>query len=234
MASRVRGSQVASAYDVPTCRNAPRGLAGLGRVRPVLRLGKCADARAPRRPVLATRRARRRRSGPRARLRHRPRLAAACQRRRRSRRHRPLDRMLARAGAEASAARIANRTADLRPDARSEVAVRIPNPEFRIPNPEIRARRHPASAVRRERVPDGPRAVRHPAVAAARSRSHRARSTPSRACSRPAALFGIDLVPDVPNWREYTEPRSSIAGKRRRRRRTSRSSNRSARIARGG
>ena len=37
----------------------------------------------------------------------------------------------------------------------------------------------------------------------------------------PGGLFGIDLVPDVPHWREYTEPRSD-ARTRARRRRTSR------------
>ena len=52
---------------------------------------------------------------------------------------------------------------------------------------------------------DGPRAVRHPAVADARSRLHRHARAPLRVCSRPGGTFGIDLVPDVPNWREYTD-----------------------------
>ena len=65
-----------------------RRLAGVGRVRAVLRLGKRADAGPPRRAVLAPRRGRRGRAGARAGLRHRPRVAAARARRRGSRRHR--------------------------------------------------------------------------------------------------------------------------------------------------
>ena len=61
---------------------AEQGLEGLGRIRAVLRLGECADARPARRGVLAAGGQRRQRAGAGAWLRHRPDFAAAGPRRR--------------------------------------------------------------------------------------------------------------------------------------------------------
>ena len=99
----------------------------MGRVRAVLRLGERADARPPRRAVLAARRRRRRRAGARARLRHRSRLAAARASGRRSRRHRSLGAdARARARSESPSRRTAKsrESAPSRPRRHSRAAVR--------------------------------------------------------------------------------------------------------------
>ena len=51
---------------------------------------------------------------------------------------------------------------------------------------------------------DGPRAVRHPAVARCATATSPRRSSRSPRVLAPGGLFGVDLVPDVPNWREYS------------------------------
>ena len=50
---------------------------------------------------------------------------------------------------------------------------------------------------------DGACPVRHPPVAAAGSRPQPTLASVARVL-RPGGLLGLDLVPDVPNWREYT------------------------------
>ena len=42
-------------------------------------------------------------------------------------------------------------------------------------------------------------------------------SSRSHGCWSPAGCFGVDLVPDVPHWREYDEPRSAARPRARRR-----------------
>src|SRR3954465_11838419 len=66
----------ASQAEIPTDGCRPRGLAGMGGLPPVLRLGERTDARAPRRPVLAAHGVAGTGRCPGAWLRHRPRLAA--------------------------------------------------------------------------------------------------------------------------------------------------------------
>ena len=141
---------------------------------------------------------RRTRSGARARVRHRADLAAARPRRRRSGRHRSVRRRCSRArrrAAQASASRGRRRRAGSL-DSSAATSARLPFADARV--------RH------------GDRAVRHPAVAAVATRPRRRRSSRSRGCSSRAALFGLDLVPDVPNWREYTN-RVQLRGPRARR-----------------
>ena len=74
-------------------------------------------------------------------------------------------------------------------------------------------RRHPRAAVRRGRaVRSGGRALRHPAVAGARRDLSRTLASVARVLA-PGGVFGIDLVPDVPNWREYSR-RVTLRGQR--------------------
>ena len=121
------------------------------------------------------------RAGARARLRHRPHLAAARARRR--------------AASSASIDRRRCSRAPRRGPAPDRSNCRGP---FAFVRGDIRS-----LPFKRGTLRDGARAVRRSAVAAPRARSRPPRSSRSRACSRRGGTFGIDLVPDVPNWREY-------------------------------
>ena len=170
-----RGRARSSPANLPSRTDArmdvARRLGRLGRLRAVLRLGERADARPARHAVLAPRRARAARAGPRTRMRHRTHLAAARQGRRHAGRHRSV-------GADACAIARRRREARCGPDRRT---ANSPSP---VP---VRARRHPA----RCRSP-GAHSARSSRRTASCSRCWpiaiwRRRSKRSRACSGPAA-----------------------------------------------
>ena len=173
--ARAREGQVAGVGPRPSKK---RRLARLGRLRAVLRLGERADPRPPRRGILAARRVGRGRPGPRARLRHRPCLAAPSARGRRSRRRRPLG-------------------PDARPGGPSETRAR---PGTRAA--AVRARGYPGAAVPSAALLDGHRPVRDPAVA---DPSERPASGARLGRSRPEArwAFRARSRSGRPHWREY-------------------------------
>ena len=170
-------------------KSAPRRLAGLGYLRAVLRLGKRADARPSRRAVLAARGVHRGRSRARARVRDRTRVAAAGARGRRSRGHRSL-----RSDAGASARAGGTRR---RGPANTGRADHAPRPALNLVRGDIRALPFEAGAFAMVLAPYGilqslirPRDLTSTLASVARVLA-------------PGGTFGIDLVPDVPKWREY-------------------------------
>ena len=162
----------------------------MGRVRAVLRLGERADARAPRRAVLAPGRVRSRRAaGARARMRHGTRVAAARARGHRSRRDR-----------------------SVRADARTRTPADQAAPHRKNGGPRTLSSA-PTSATFRLVRGSFPMVLAPYGILQSliRPRDLRRRWPRSRV-SRAGRTFGIDLVPDVPNWREYAN-RVQLRGK---------------------
>ena len=153
----------------------------MGRLRAVLRLGECADARQARRTVLAEYCAPLRRLCPGARLRHRSHLFAARARRGTTRRHRSIG-----SDARARSKPGASRAPRL---ARSSHSRRHPLSAVHFRLDQWRDAVSPSPAVcycRRRRIRDGARAVRTSAVTGARTRSdgHARRGAQSAATGR--------------------------------------------------
>ena len=175
-----------------------RRLAGLGRVRAVLRLGERADARPPRRAVLAARR----RAAPAGRCSSSAAAPAASRCRSRA----PASTLV---GIDRSAPMLERaRRAQL---AESRNAPAPPSP-LRLVRGDIRA-----LPFRRRRVRDGAGAVRHPAVADRATRDLAATLDVGRARARAAAARSASISCPTCRTGASTRTASSCAAARRRR-----------------